>query len=171
VSAETPRPRPPAKIDPLKPLRAIVRRAQGGNAVALAQLRQVIDHPSSTAVFRDLVGRVRAALTRRLAGDDVLSRELVEREMARVRAELLGPAPSAVERLLVERVAIGWLELHTAEVRLAMASGESTDDWQRQVNHAHRRFQAAVRLLTAVRPLPRPAVQVNIAEQQVNVSG
>jgi hypothetical protein len=39
------------------------------------------------------------------------------------------------------------------------------------VDHAHRRFLSALRLLTAVRRLPRPAVQVNIGEQQVNVSG
>jgi hypothetical protein len=48
---------------------------------------------------------------------------------------------------------------------------EYRNHWQRQVDHAHRRFLAAVRLLTAVRRLPRPALQVNIGEQQVNVSG
>jgi hypothetical protein len=91
--------------------------------------------------------------------------------MKQLRAELLGPAPTAVERLLAERVAIGWLEVHTAEYRLAVADAEFRQYWHRQVDHAHRRFLAAVRLLTAVRRLPRPALQVNIGEQQVNVSG
>ena len=44
--------------------------------------------------------------------------------MDRVRAELFGPAPTAIERLLAERVAIGWLEVHAAELRLASTEAD-----------------------------------------------
>jgi hypothetical protein len=73
--------------------------------------------------------------------------------------------------LLVERVAIGWLAVQADEYRLAACQPEYRTHWQRQVDHANQRFLASLRLLTAVRRIPRPAVQVNIGEQQVNVSG
>lgn len=138
---------------------------------ARQQLEQVLDRPDCFRLFHDLAGRVRAALSRKIAGDDWFFSQLTKRELDNLRAELLGPAPSAVERLLAERVAIGWLEVHTAEYQLAVTDSESRSHWQRQVDHAHRRFLSALRLLTAVRRLPRPALQVNIGEQQVNVTG
>ena len=131
----------------------------------------MLDRPDCFQLFHDLASRVRDALSRKFAGDNWLAKELRERELNRVRAELFGPAPTAIERLLAERVAIGWLEVHTAEYRLALADPQYRDYWQRQVDHAHRRFLSSLRLLTAVRRLPSPAVQVNIGEQQVNVSG
>jgi len=159
----------PAEI--LTNLQRWKKRATKGDKTARQQLRQLLDRPDCFRLFRDLASRVRDALSRKFAGDNWLVKELHERELNRVRAELLGPAPTAIERLLAERVAIGWLEVHTAEYQLAVTQPEYRTHWQRQVDHAHRRFLSALRLLTAVRRLPRPAVQVNIGEQQVNVSG
>jgi hypothetical protein len=152
------------------PINTLIKRAQRGDESVMPQLRRLLDGPGGK-YFRDLAGSVRDALIRKFARDDRLARELFQREMIQLRAELLGPAPTAVERLLVERVAVGWLEVHTAEYQLAVQDAQYREHWQRQVDHAHRRFLAALRLLTAVRRLPRPALQVNIGEQQVNVVG
>jgi hypothetical protein len=152
------------------PINTLIKRAQRGDESVMPQLRRLLDGPDSQ-YFNDLAGSVRAALIRKFADDDRLARELIGREMKALRAELLGPAPTAIERLLAERVAVGWLEVHTAEHRLAVEDAENRPHWQLQVDHAHRRFLASVRLLTAVRRLPGPAVQVNIGEQQVNVAG
>jgi hypothetical protein len=160
---------PPAEI--LKDLQRWTKRATKGDKAARHQLRQLLDRPDCFRLFRDLAGRVREALSRKFAGGDWFVKQLHERELNRLRAELLGPAPTVVERLLAERVAIGWLEVNTAEYRLAVTDPEYRAHWQRQVDHAHRRFLSALRLLTAVRRLPRPALQVNIGEQQVNISG
>jgi hypothetical protein len=155
----------------IQDLRRWSDRAAKGDQDARQRLGQLLDRPEFCRQFFDLAKRVRAALTGKFAGDDWFFSQLLDREMGQLRAELLGPAPSAIERLLAERVAIGWLEVHTAEYSLALAASEYRSHWQKQVDHAHRRFLAALRLLTAVRRLPRPAVQVNIGEQQVNVSG
>jgi hypothetical protein len=55
--------------------------------------------------------------------------------------------------------------------QLAACTGASRDHWQQRVSHAHRRFLSALRLLAAVRRVTRPALQVDIGEQQVNLSG
>jgi hypothetical protein len=119
----------------------------------------------------DLAGRVRDTLIRKFAQDNRLTKEIVRWEIRQLRDELLGSAPTTIERLLAKRVAIGWLDVHTAELRLALADVEYRDYWQGQVDHANRRFLAALRLLTNVRRLPRPAVQINVGEQQVNMTG
>ena len=153
------------------PLDTLIKKARKGNESVMPQLRQFLDSPQGQSYFLDLAGRVRNALICKYAQSDWLAKELAQREMQELRAELLGSAPTAIERLLAERVAIGWLEVHTAEHRLAFAESEYRRHWQQQVDHAQRRLLAALRLLTNVRRLPRPAVQINVGEQQVNVSG
>jgi hypothetical protein len=167
VSAATPN-KPAPVVDRVN---ALVRKAQAGDKEAMSQLRKLMDHPVTKKMFFDLARRVRESLIEKFARDDCVLRELIEREVGQLRAELLGPDPTAAERLLAERVAIGWLEVHTAERQLGNRSLDDAAFWQRQVDHAHRRFLAALRTLATLRRLPRPAVQVNIAEQQVNVSG
>jgi hypothetical protein len=157
--------------DTLKNLGRLNTRAAKGDRTAQRQICQFIDRPEVARVVRDLARRARDALISLYTGDDWLKSEVTRREMDRVRAALLGPAPSPVERLLAERVAIGWLEVHAAEFRLLQADSDWREHWQKQVDHAHRRFLSALRMLTSVRQLPRPAVQVNIADQQVNVCG
>jgi hypothetical protein len=153
------------------PLETLIKKAQKNDESVMPQLRQFLDSPSGQSYFLDLAGRVRNALICKFAQSDRLAKELAQREMQQLRVELLGSTPTAIERLLAERVAIGWLEVHVAEYRLAACDPEQCQHWQRQVDHAQRRFLAALRLLTAVRRLPRPAVQINVGEQQVNVSG
>jgi hypothetical protein len=96
---------PPADI--LANLPRLNKRAAKGDKTARQQLRQLLDRPDCFQLFRDLAGTVREALSRKFADDDWITHELHERELNGVRAELLGPAPTAVERLLAERVAIG----------------------------------------------------------------
>jgi hypothetical protein len=166
----TPAPRPTA-VELANKCRPLATRADRGDKEAARELRRLLDRPDVYRLFLDLAGQVRQTLVHKCAPNDRLWREVTEKELARVRAELVGPAPTAVERLLAERVAVGWLEVHAAEYRLALADWDARPHWQRQVDHAQRRFLAALRLLAAVRRLPRPAVQVNIGEQQVNVTG
>jgi hypothetical protein len=161
----------PKPAEVVKDLKRWTKRATKGDKTAKQALRQLLDHPNCFRLFCDLAGLVRKALTRRFAGDDWFTKELIEKELSHIRAELLGPAPTMIERLLVERVAIGWLAVQADEYRLAACQPEYRTYWQRQVDHASQRFFSAMRLLTAVRRIPRPAVQVNIGEQQVNVSG
>ena len=45
------------------------------------------------------------------------------------------------------------------------------EHYQKRQDRAHRRFLSSVKALAQVRRLLGPSVQVNIAEQQVNVAG
>src|SRR5262249_37446886 len=88
-----------------------------------------------------------------------------------LRAELAGPNPSPVERLLVERVVACWLQVQDADVRYAQAqndrpSRQHSDFLQRRMDRAHRRYLSALRTLALVRKLAVPVLQVNIADKQ-----
>ena len=104
------------------------------------------------------------------------TRALLERQLAALREELLGPAPSALERLLVDRVVLCWLAAIERDTRHAQrrAAGGMTfregEYHQRAGERAQRQFLRAVQTLATVRRLLVPAVQVNIADKQVNVA-
>jgi hypothetical protein len=90
--------------------------------------------------------------------------------------ELLGPQPSPLERLLLERVVACHLQVQFADQQATgfeRAGGRFVygEYWQRQQERAQRRYLAALRTQVQVRRLLIPAVQVNIAENQVNVAG
>jgi hypothetical protein len=169
VSAPLAIPNPP--LPSRDQLIALVDKARVGDDKAMTQVRRVMDDPVGRRMFADLASRIRAGLTASFARDDPVLKELLDREVKRLRTDLLGPEPTAVERLLAERVAIGWLQVHIAEYQLTDFRLNNAHFWQDQVDRAQRRFLAALRLLAAVRKLPRPAMQVNIGDQQVNVSG
>lgn len=98
------------------------------------------------------------------------------RKLDSLRHEVAGPVPSTLERLLADRVAIGWLGLSVAEGMYHQALegglGASDDEFhQRRVERAQRRYLAAIKALATVRRLGVTTVQINVAEQQINVAG
>jgi hypothetical protein len=95
--------------------------------------------------------------------------------MELMRAELAGPDPTPLERLLVERIVACWLQLHYIDIRLPQSEAKLT---MKQVEYledrrdrAHRRYLSAIKTLATVRKLALPVLQVNIAKKQVNVAG
>jgi hypothetical protein len=85
--------------------------------------------------------------------------EAVRHKMAELRAGLLGDQPSALERLLVERIVVCWLHVnHADEQYFNMGSRELA--WaeyrQRNRDRAHRRYLSAIRALATVRRLALP---------------
>jgi hypothetical protein len=96
--------------------------------------------------------------------------------MRRLRADLAGVAPSPVERLLADRVALTWLHLHTAEALAVEREGQLTlaqlDYHGRRCERLHRQFLAAAKALALVRRLQVPALlaQINVAAgPQLNI--
>ena len=96
-------------------------------------------------------------------------------------AEMCGPAPgpgrrspTPIERLLVDRIVLCWLHLHYAEALYAQnmlqLSLMQHEFYQRRLSMAQRRYLSAITALAQVRRLQVPNVQVNIAEQQLNVA-
>ena len=102
-------------------------------------------------------------------------KETLPRKLDQLRAELGGPDPAPLERLLVKRVVSCWLHLHHLELTYASKESMSLElgaYYQRCLDRAHRRYLSAIKTLAVVRRLALPVLlaQVNIAaKQQVNV--
>jgi hypothetical protein len=109
-----------------------------------------------------------------MAGKDIGFRESVCRKLDVLREELLECGSSPVERLLVERVVACWLQVQDADMRCAQAVGTASlvqmDFHQRRMDAANRRYLAALKALALVRKLAAPALQINLAKKQINIS-
>ena len=106
--------------------------------------------------------------------------EDLKRRRKLMRAALLGPAPSELEKLLVEVVLSAHADYwHFAVLYKQQTAGSVSlrdmEQWERIVNNKEQRYLRAIGELARVRRLLNlPAPQVNIAlagGQQVNVNG
>jgi hypothetical protein len=100
----------------------------------------------------------------------------LKEELRDVAAELTGPSPSPVERVLAETAATSWFAFRMSEAHYASgATSEGgmtiaqSEHAQRRTDRAHRRLMSTLKTLATVRRLALPgAVQINLARQQVN---
>src|SRR5262249_40582292 len=156
-------------------VRKLLKRARGGDASTLPVLRRMLQDPEAVDLFGgDLAFQAEQSLIGAAAGEDLAFKEALTRKLALLRAELAGPNPTPVERLLVERIVACWLQVQDADVRYAQAKNLSLDwgdYYQRRMDRAHKRYLAAIKTLALVRKLAVPVLQVNIARKQVNVAG
>jgi hypothetical protein len=79
--------------------------------------------------------------------------------------------------MLAEVAALNWFALRLYEARYASASNSEkglslaqSEHSQRRIDRAHRRLMASLKTLATMRKLGLPAVQINLANQQVNVA-
>ena len=93
--------------------RRLLQRAQAGDPAVLSELRELLgSRPELWRRLGDLAGHVEEVLVGLAAGRSLLARESVRRRMDELRAELAGPAPSPVEKLLVGRAVVCWAQCH-----------------------------------------------------------
>ena len=107
------------------------------------------------------------------ADDAKGTRQRLHRELNQVAADLAGPSPSPVETMLCRTAAICWQALRAFEAEYAGRSANGltlsqADYHLRRIDGAHRRLMRTLRTLAAVRRAAIPAVQINVASQQVN---
>ena len=72
----------------------------------------------------------------------------------------------------MDRILNNWLHLHALEVRRGAGADlgpAAAACHARAVDGAHRRYLASLKALATVRKLALPAIQVNLAHNQVNV--
>ncbi len=154
-------------------LRKLLERAERGDPKTLPAVRALFHtDPGLWREIGDLAAQAEKALVKVTAGENLVVQESLERSMESMRSELAGPNPTPLERLLVDRVVACWLHVHYADAVYAQGMKDLTlnqgDYYQRRQDRAHRRYLSAIRSLAQVRRLLTPAIQVNIAEQQVN---
>jgi hypothetical protein len=167
----------PAQASPKKhdELLALTDRAQKGDKTALPELRELLKEPAAVDLLGgDLAKQAQLILINKFSGQNLLFRESLTRKLELLRAELAGPNPAPLERLLVERIVACWLHLHHLEANYAGKENMSLElgsYYQRSISSAQKRYLAAIKTLALVRKLAVPVLQVNIARKQVNVAG
>jgi len=154
-------------------LMKLLERAQNGDETTLPILKELVKQSDLLQAFGDLASLAQSALARRISGKDVAIREAVMHKVDALRAELAGQAPTALERLLAERIAACWLHLHHLELVYAGKDSMSLElaaYYQRSLSAAQKRYLSAIKTLATVRRLALPVLigQVNIAGKQVN---
>ncbi len=155
-------------------LMALIDRAQDGDEEALPVLRKVLDKAPRIARFVDLARNVERSIVEKMSGDDVFTQEAIPRNLKAMRGEIAGENPSPLERLLAERITVCWLELQYFQAIYTQNLGNFSiiqgDYHQRRIDKAHRRYLSSIKALAQIRKMG-PAVQINIAEKQINTAG
>ncbi|MGC4108702.1 MAG: hypothetical protein QM753_20455 [Thermomicrobiales bacterium] len=151
-----------------------IAKADAGDAEALGILKTMLrDAPQVVETLTDLAYNAEAAI---LANVPAGATELFRSQARGLRSELMREGTgSALERMLIRRIGLDYLATLQAERARAIAPGETrslelTRFYEQQADRAHRRFLASVESLARVRKLITP-IQINIADQQVNVAG
>jgi hypothetical protein len=160
-------------------LAAVAEKAKGGDKAAVAEIRRALaDQPDRLIELGcgDLAKTVELVKVARFAKDDDLRYVAVRAKMGQLRAELAGPRPSPIERLLADRAALCWLDCHATDLEAEVEGRKGIDlkvraFHDRRRERAHKRYLSALKVLAQVRKLALPAIQVNIGGQQVNVAG
>ena len=149
-------------------LTQLVHRGMTGDRTVLPAIRQLLDtQPVLWQELDSLATQVEQAWMERLTGADLVAQEILRRQLQTLKLALEGPDPTPLERLLVERIAVCWLEVQQADL-VVTRHGQRPKTWgQQRQDRVQARLLAAVKALAQVRKLlrPGPTVQVNIAQQ------
>src|SRR5262249_58164113 len=99
---------------------------------------------------------------RQAGGESPILAESLRLKVEEIQAELAGPAPSALERLLADRGAACWLEVGYFDA-LAATNPElpprQAEQLRRSQDSATRRYLMSLRALAVVRRLLAPAAK------------
>ncbi len=141
-------------------------------------VRQVLrDYPNLWNRARRMISNAEKTLIERVTPHEGLAREFLETGMKGMRRELGYDTAPMLEKLLIEQIALAWLDWDAVQqgyARNAVGSHSVSSGtyWDRRVTGAQARYLRALEALARVRRLAMPQpLQVNIGGQQVNVAG
>jgi len=143
-------------------LRDLLTRATQGDITTRPAVREFLD--ANEAVWRedgDLALKAERSWIVLVAGNDMVARESMVRELKRVADSLADTNAPAAERLLARQAALAWFEGSYYSARCAQTGGAEMSLAHREFLHrradrAQAKFAAAVKQLAVVRNLLRP---------------
>jgi hypothetical protein len=102
----------------------LLQRAEAGDESVGAQVRELL---TACPEFVDELGGNLEKVTERLlstavAGENIAFREAIKHQMETLRQDLAGPAATPLEKLLVDRIAICWLQVQMADIAPAKSN-------------------------------------------------
>jgi hypothetical protein len=157
-------------------LRELTKKAEKGNKKVLPEIRKILDESPDLAWRLVNVGKTaeRLLIDKLTKEKDLAAKEVMELQLESMREEVAGENASPLERLLAERVVATWLQLQLFEALYAANLGNMTLNqghyYQKRFDRAHRNHLSSIRTLAQIRRIG-PAVQINIAEKQINTAG
>jgi hypothetical protein len=135
----------------------LLERARQGDDSVLPRLREVLDNrPELWRHFGDLAFHARECWIKLIAGPDLTLKESIARKVDELGRELSGARPSAMERLLVDRILANWLQLEHAEVAASQSTTSSVavaGFLTKRLDRAHHRFITSLGALATLRRL------------------
>ncbi len=128
---------------------ALVARAEKGSERAQADLRATLDsNPQIWKHMGDLGSLVEGFLVDLAAQKSILLRESFNRRLEESREQLCRPDTGPLERWLVHRVLVSWLEVEVRQIQAMLAHGEPMNrKQQRRLDQAQRRHVDAITAL------------------------
>jgi hypothetical protein len=145
-------------------LKAILERANAGDEAALPQLKKAFDqHPELVPHFGDMVEHAKQALLTLAAGKCLTAKEAIGRQMNELRDRLAATATSELERLLIDRICLSWLQVYHADIDLAQqllanpGASPAGQAAEKRLDGAQRRFITATKALATLQRLARPS--------------
>jgi hypothetical protein len=150
----------PITEDVLNRLNDLIRRGQD-DETALPEIRQFFDlHPEVWKKISDLSYVADLAIANLAARNNTVLTEAFMRRIAELKSELVEPDAPPLEKLLADSVATCWLAAAEAEITAKDNLDKTparSDFLDRRRDRAHKRLQAAIKVLALVRKLLRPA--------------
>ena len=152
--------------------RSLRERAYAGDKSVFPELRAMLDaHPDIVRAEGDLVHMAHRTMIAAVADGDSALVEVLSRRAMQIQAALAGQHPTALERLLCERIATCWLAVYLLDAAsIKTADGQQApesmiEQHERMKDIAHKRYLEACTALARVRRLLAPVInqQINIA--------
>jgi hypothetical protein len=144
-------------------IQTLVQRAQAGDHGSVIALRSYLDaNPAVWQSAGDLAAQTEKVLISIVSGSDLLRAECLIRKLEALKADLAGPNPTPVEKLVIARIAIAWLQVHSADLEatamLIRDNGATTLSVyaQKRLDSANRRYLQCLRSLEILRRINRP---------------
>jgi hypothetical protein len=98
---------------------------------------------------------------------DLPLQQEAKEQLHQMRAQLAGDSASPLEQILIERIAICWLQMHQYEMLYARKMDRCPPSDEeihlKRLAMAHKRFLSAIKTLAQVRRLQLPSLQLSIS--------
>jgi hypothetical protein len=153
--------------DAFEAMKALFKRANAGDAKAL---REVVERtegsPKSLIHYGhgDLADLAERVMLQTQLSKFPASQLAVEERMREIRRELGAGTSTPLEKLLISRIALCWLDVHTLDTMVAMNSdrrAKVVEALDRRLERTERRYIRAIKALATVRRLDMTAILVN----------
>jgi hypothetical protein len=166
----------------IQELQALSDKAEDGEVDARRELRRIVRESSPEVIAKcsEYIHTYRSILAKTASGGNPLKQEVMVQRSRLLALALAGEDPTPLEVLLSERVASLWVLVELQEMlgavwyskgNISRPSPAYMLQMVRLQESAHRRYLAAIKTLAQVQKMRGPSrVQVNIGENQVNVS-